>query len=68
MELVRRKAKSGHELTVTERLALFDANTKWLDEIQAGQLRKARAAGTRLTRETRGWTREELYEDRGFPR
>jgi hypothetical protein len=63
-----RKAKSGHELTVEERLALFDANTKWLDEIQADQLREARAKGSRVTRETRGWTREDLYEDRGFPR
>lgn len=67
VELVR-KAKSGHELTVEERLALFDANTKWLDEIQADQLREARAKGSRVTRETRGWTREDLYEDRGFPR
>jgi AbrB family looped-hinge helix DNA binding protein len=68
VELVRRKAKAGHELTTAERLALFDANTKWLDELQAGQLKHAKAKGTRLTRESRGWTREELYEDRGFPR
>lgn len=68
VELVRRKAKAGHELSTAERLALFDANTKWLDELQAGQLKHAKANGTRSTRETRGWTREELYEDRGFPR
>jgi AbrB family looped-hinge helix DNA binding protein len=73
VELVRRKAKTGHELTTEEKLALFDANTKWLDELQAHQLREARAKGTSLTRENRGWTREELYEDerglpRGFPR
>jgi len=68
VELVRRKAKAGHELSTAERLALFDANTKWLDELQAGQLKHAKAKGTRSTRETRGWTREELYEDRGFPR
>ena len=68
VELVRRKAKAGHELTTEERLALFDANMKWLDELQAEQLKDARAKGTRITRENRGWTREELYGDRGFPR
>jgi len=69
VELVRHKAKAGHELTTEERLALFDANTKWLDELQAEQLKEAKAKGTSLTRETRGWTREELYEDeRGLPR
>jgi AbrB family looped-hinge helix DNA binding protein len=68
VELVRRKAKAAHELTIEERLALFDANTKWLDEIQAEELKEAKAKGTRITRENRGWTREELYEDRGFPR
>jgi AbrB family looped-hinge helix DNA binding protein len=68
VQLVRRKAKAGHELSTAQRLDLFDANTKWLDELQAGQLKHAKAKGTRSTRETRGWTREELYEDRGFPR
>jgi hypothetical protein len=56
-------------LTTDERLALFDANTKWLDELQADQLKEAKAKGMRVTRENRGWTREELYEDdRGLPR
>jgi AbrB family looped-hinge helix DNA binding protein len=69
VELVRRKAKAGHELTTEERLALFDSNTKWLDEVQAEELNEAKAKGTRTTRETRGWTREELYDDdRGLPR
>ncbi len=73
VELVGRKAKPSHDLTGEERLALFDANTKWLDEIQADRLKAAKARGTRITRENRGWTREELYEDerglpRGFPR
>jgi AbrB family looped-hinge helix DNA binding protein len=67
VELVR-KARAGQQLTTEERLALFDANTKWLDELQADQLKEAKAKGTRVTRETRGWTREEIYEDRGFPR
>ena len=69
VELVRRKARAGHELTTDERVDLFDANTKWLDEIQAEELKEAKATGTRITRENRGWTREELYEDdRGLPR
>ena len=69
VELVRKKAKAGRELTVEERLALFDDNTKWLDELQADQLKEANAKGTRITRENRGWTREELYDDdRGLPR
>lgn len=71
VELVRHKAKAGHELTTEERLAVFDANTKWLNELQAEELKKNQ--GNRVTRENRGWTREELYEDerglpRGFPR
>jgi AbrB family looped-hinge helix DNA binding protein len=67
VELVR-KPKPGHELTTKERLALFDANTKWLDELQADKLKQAKAKSMRITRENRGWTREELYEDRGLPR
>jgi AbrB family looped-hinge helix DNA binding protein len=66
-----RKAKAGHELTTEEKLALFDAGTKRLNELQAKARKKNR--GNRVTRETRGWTREELYNDerglpRGFPR
>jgi AbrB family looped-hinge helix DNA binding protein len=69
VELLRHKAKSKHELTAEERLALFDANTKWLDELQTDELREAQAKGTHLTRESRGWTREDLYnDDRGLPR
>jgi AbrB family looped-hinge helix DNA binding protein len=71
VELVRRKVKAGHKLTVEERLALFDEGTKRLDKLQAEELKKNQ--GNRVTRETRGWTREELYDDdrglpRGFPR
>ena len=70
---VQRKMEAKRQLTTEERLALFDANTKWLDELQAKELEEARAKGTHTTRETRGWTREELYNDerglpRGFPR
>jgi AbrB family looped-hinge helix DNA binding protein len=71
VELVRRRAKTGRQLTVEERLALFDEGTKRLDELQAEELKKNQ--GKRVTRETRGWTREDLYDDdrglpRGFPR
>ena len=70
---LHRKMQSERQLTTEERLALFDSNTKWLDELQAEELEAAKAKGTRITRETRGWTREDLYNDerglpRGFPR
>jgi AbrB family looped-hinge helix DNA binding protein len=67
VELVRRKAKSGLELTTEERLALFDESTKRLDKLQAKELKQNK--GRRITHENRGWSREDLYEvDRGFPR
>ncbi len=68
VELVRQKAKAGDGLTVAERLALFDANMKRVDKLQAADVKDAQSRGVRFTRESRGWTREELYEDRGFPR
>jgi bifunctional DNA-binding transcriptional regulator/antitoxin component of YhaV-PrlF toxin-antitoxin module len=67
IELVERKAKGGHELTTEEKLALFDSNMARVDKLLATQLAEAKAKGTRH-RENRGWTREELYEDRGLPR
>jgi bifunctional DNA-binding transcriptional regulator/antitoxin component of YhaV-PrlF toxin-antitoxin module len=68
VEVLRRKVKNATTLGPEERVAIFDANTQWLAELQADQLKEAKAKGTRITRENRGWTREELYEDRGFPR
>ncbi len=74
VEELRGKARAGQQLTVEERLELFDAKTKWLDELQAEQLKEAKAKGTRTTRENRGSTREELYreelynDERGLPR
>jgi len=66
---VRRvKNESKVDLNVEQRLALFDENTKWLDELQAEELRYWKSNERRITRENRGWTREELYEDRGLPR
>lgn len=66
VRLVKKEAKA--EVSRAERLALFDENAKWLDEIQAEELKRSESRGTRITRENRGWTREELYGDRGFPR
>jgi AbrB family looped-hinge helix DNA binding protein len=67
VELVRRKAKAGHELTTEERLALFDESMKRADRLQAEELKKNK--GKRDTREGRSWTREDLYEPpRGLPR
>jgi hypothetical protein len=69
VEALRSKATAGHKLSAEERLELFDAGTKWIDELQAEQLKEARAKGTSVTRENRGWTREDLYnDDRGLPR
>ncbi len=68
-EELRRKARAGRQLTVEERLELFDVTTKRLDELQAEPLKEAQVKGTRITRENRAWTREELYnDDRGLPR
>jgi AbrB family looped-hinge helix DNA binding protein len=71
VELVRGKTKTGHELTVEERLALFDEGTERLDKLQAEELKQNQ--GKQVTGENRGWTREDLYKDdrglpRGFPR
>jgi AbrB family looped-hinge helix DNA binding protein len=68
IELVRRKAKGGHELTTEEKLVLFDSNMARVDKLQAAQLADAKAKGSQMIQENRGWTREEVYEDRGFPR
>jgi hypothetical protein len=50
-------------------LALFDANMERIDKLQAEELKEAKTKGARITRENRGWTREDLYnDDRGLPR
>ena len=66
VELMRRKAKGGMRLSPEERLALFDAGTKRLRKRERALLR----GKPRPEPETsgRGWTREELYGDRGLPR
>jgi AbrB family looped-hinge helix DNA binding protein len=68
VELVREKSRSGHELTVEERLALFDANMERVDRLQSAELKTLPEKKTGTAAERRGWTREELYGDRGFPR
>jgi AbrB family looped-hinge helix DNA binding protein len=68
VEPMKKKVKSERELTAKQRVDLFDANTEWLDDLQARQLEEAKRKDTRISRNNRGWTREELYEDRGYPR
>jgi AbrB family looped-hinge helix DNA binding protein len=65
LSLARNHAKAEHPLTLSERLELFDQGSKRLGKIQREQLGKAVHSKTR--RQSRGWTREELYH-RGFPR
>ena len=65
VEPVRGMTRAGQELTLEERVELFDQGTKRLDKLQADQLKKAAKSKTR--RKNRGWTREELYE-RGLAR
>jgi len=65
---VRLKKGQKPEANAAERLALFDENTEWLNELQSEELRRSKENGTRITRENRSWTREELYGDRGLPR
>jgi AbrB family looped-hinge helix DNA binding protein len=73
VQVARRKSRTAAELTPEERLVSFDENTRWLNEVQADQLREARMKGTHLTRGNRGWTRDDLYNlqdglSRGLPR
>jgi len=55
------KGEAPMRLPVEERLRLFDAATKRQREREARQPRWPLMAD-------RGWTREDLYEDRGRPR
>ena len=54
---------TAKDLTPEERLAIFDEGTRRLAEIHKG--RKFRKW---TNKEDRGWTREDLYGDRGSPR
>jgi AbrB family looped-hinge helix DNA binding protein len=70
VELVRKKAKAGHELTTKEKLALFDAGMARVDKLQAAELKANKG---KPAPKDRGWTRDDLYNDdrgvpRGFPR
>jgi AbrB family looped-hinge helix DNA binding protein len=65
IELLRAKARAKQELTVEEKLALFDAETERLGRIQAAELKKY--ARMKKGPKDRGWKREDLYT-RGFPR
>jgi len=67
VELARR-ASIADSLTTEERIALFNANMKRADQLLTGEAHKSPATKDRITRANRGWTREELYGDRGLPR
>jgi len=51
------------DLSLADKLALFDQNTARLSKLQAAQIKKA--AKSRNKRKDRGWTRADLYV-RGF--
>ena|SRR5271170_4129832 len=57
--------RGAHDLTLEEKLELFDRNMARVDKIQATELKKS--AKSRTGPKDRDWTREELYT-RGFPR
>lgn len=66
VELSRGRSNAGHQLTVEERLALFDSGMQRVDNLQAKELKKNRG---KSGHQDRGWTREDLYDDdRGLPR
>jgi len=67
VELVRRRAKAGHELTAEERVALFDESMRRVDRVQAEELKNNK--GRRVARVGRDWTRADLYDPpRGLSR
>lgn len=66
VELSRRRANSGQQLSVEERLAIFDTGMDRVDKLQAKELKKNRG---KSAPHNRGWAREALYDnDRGVPR
>jgi AbrB family looped-hinge helix DNA binding protein len=62
-----RRAARG--LSRAERLAVFDAQMRRIThpEEEAREMERIRALRRKAEKE-RGWSREDLYEDRGFPR
>lgn len=66
VELARSAHKSGMRLKPAERVALFDAATKRMRNREKALLQGRPKPDAEKS--NRGWTREELYGDRGFPR
>lgn len=64
IDLGRGGSLAPEQLSLQEKLVLFDRGSKRLHKIQQEQLEKAKRAGRP---KPRGWTREALY-NRGFPR
>jgi len=66
VELAGRERNSGMRLSRGERVELFDQATERQRQREQALLNgKPRPVPEQ---KGRGWTREELYEDRGFPR
>jgi AbrB family looped-hinge helix DNA binding protein len=67
--LGRRGFLTARDLTLAERLAVFDAQTRRIthpEEVERAQERER--ARRRKVEKERGWSREDLYGDRGCPR
>src|ERR1700728_3519172 len=60
VELSRGRSNAGRQLTVEERLTLFDSGMQRVDKLQAKELKKNRG---KSGPHDRGWTREDLYDD-----
>jgi len=65
IQLARPRARKGAELTLEEKLALFDQNMARVKNLQAAEAEEA--ARLRRVQKDRAWKREDLY-DRGFSR
>jgi bifunctional DNA-binding transcriptional regulator/antitoxin component of YhaV-PrlF toxin-antitoxin module len=65
IELGGERSVRAPQLSIEEKLELFDRGSKRLDNIQRQQIKQG--ARAKYGGKGRGWTREELYH-RGFPR
>jgi AbrB family looped-hinge helix DNA binding protein len=66
VEVMHQKVKNRQELSREERLTLFDEATRRRKERE--ELILSGKPRPEAPKSGRGWTREALYEDRGFPR
>lgn len=66
VQLARSKAKSGTSLSPQERVAIFDDGTRRRRQREATLLDGKPRPEPEPPKGDRGWTREELYGDRGI--